>query len=88
MLTPISKTNATHLHHAGFAQNKALPMLIIGYKHPIWTFRRTIASPNPAPPSFDPPRGGKSTMTITYGIRILQKKPVTMCFGALVQLSL
>ncbi|GBO38835.1 hypothetical protein AVEN_93631-1 [Araneus ventricosus] len=31
MLTPISKTNC-HLHHAGFAQNKALPMLIIGYK--------------------------------------------------------
>ncbi|GBO21471.1 hypothetical protein AVEN_245751-1 [Araneus ventricosus] len=30
-LTPISKTNY-HLHHAGFAQNKALPMLIIGYK--------------------------------------------------------
>ncbi|GBM49560.1 Transposon Ty3-I Gag-Pol polyprotein [Araneus ventricosus] len=31
MLTPIFKTNY-HLHHAGFAQNKSLPMLIIGYK--------------------------------------------------------
>ncbi|GBM22873.1 hypothetical protein AVEN_55458-1 [Araneus ventricosus] len=31
ILTPIFKTNC-HLHHAGIAQNKALPMLIIGYK--------------------------------------------------------